>query len=185
MPENKKNKKGLIILVLLLAVIITGTFAVTYSRYVSSVDGTASVKVAKWAIEVEGQDIVEITQDLSLETCEMITGDVFAPGASCRIPVNIVNKSQVPAEVSVELDSLKNGSVDVSTTHDGVITVALDVASPLELGAEGSMDDSADVYVIVTWAAGDEAGSEADTTLGSEAPNLTLGVKITAKQKLD
>ena len=55
----KRDKKGLLVLLLLLIAVISGTFAVTFSRYYSSTTGKAEASVAKWSVEITDKDMIQ------------------------------------------------------------------------------------------------------------------------------
>ena len=54
------KKKNVILLgILLLVAVTSGIVAVTYSRYMTTANGSSTANIAKWIIRVNGDDIVQ------------------------------------------------------------------------------------------------------------------------------
>ncbi len=196
--EQKKDKKGLIVLVLLLVAVVSTTFAVTFSRYMTKGDATSSAIVAHWQIDVgEAGSLQTLTeQGLDLTGCTWTSSSnaetgTIAPGSVGTCVVRIENNSDVDAEISVGLGQI----VDHETQQAAGITT---MSATLENGASSfdlphtAGSNYRDVTITVTWDASaaadvDDDETVADTQWGSKeqgTAQLDIPITITAAQKI-
>ena len=198
--EQKRDKKGLIILVLLLVAIVSTTFAVTFSRYISTTDATTEATVAKWQVKLgkQGGTLTDITSgSIQLDDCtwdntvSTAAEGTMAPGSVCNYDLEIENDSQVDALVSVAVsevsdelgNSISNSGIDVSVV-DSVNHNA--IAMPVEI----SKSQTEVVTLRITWQPNNvdqpnDSQNRADTNMGIDPNTITISLDILAKQKIN
>jgi uncharacterized repeat protein (TIGR01451 family) len=198
--EQKMDKKGLIILVLLLVAIVSTTFAVTFSRYISTGDASTEATVAKWQVKLGKKNgtLADITDgSIQLDDCNWdntvstAAEGTMAPGSVCNYDIEVENNSQVDALVDVSVsevldgegNSLSNSSINVavvdSVNHN-------DIQMPLEV----SKEQKETVTLRITWdpnnsEAPNDAKNQADTDMGVDPSTITINLSILAKQKIN
>lgn len=128
--EKNKSKKSLIGLFLLLAIVAGGIGIRTYAKYVTSLDKTASVTVAKWRFE---SDNTSKTLSFALGNTydpTTLVNNRIAPGTSGNFTIQVSNensevgvdyeisflKSDLPAGITLTTDTT---GVTVSSTGSG------------------------------------------------------------------
>ena len=201
---QKKDKKGLIILVLLLVAIVSTTFAVTFSRYITSTGATAEGTVAKWSIEIgnSGGTLNDITtQALNLSDCDWdnthstAEDGTIAPGSVCTFNLDIHNNSEVDAEIVVNVGEVtKDGNTIASGEYVPIRTefTGEHVTNTAEGSTLSLIEDATEtVQLKITWDdnANDADKSRDDTIVGKESAVSPLvygvDVSIVARQKLN
>ncbi len=197
----KRDKKGLLVLLLLLIAVISGTFAVTFSRYYSSTTGKAEASVAKWSVEITDKDMIqqkmEETATINLEECvwdnnaSTAEENKFAPGSECTLTVVVTNKSEVAVDLSAEIgDIVDKGTQQVVT--NSAITAEIDqtysVMNLESVHTDNTGANRGGLLIRITWDPGNDdtvAGNATDTAMGIDAADLQLDVTITAKQHIN
>ena len=187
----------LLVLTLMTSCFVGGTFA----KYVSTVTGSDTARVAKWAFTADsgsGDTDIDLTTaktfEFDLFECVDANVDVdgagdehvIAPGTSGDISVELTNASEVNAEYTIDYTVDEAGvyiqwSTDGSTWVDEFPLTDVTTPTPINMGA------STTITVYWKWAFngdGIAAGqSDAnDTTLGiagSAAPSVTATVTVT------
>lgn len=95
---------GLLIVLTLISCCFLGT---TFARYTSSGDGTASVTVAKWDIDITGGaasgDTALELGTLSPSAADWVGGQTRKHEMPAKVGATIVNRSAVDADITVEL----------------------------------------------------------------------------------
>lgn len=90
----KMNKKLIVLVALVLAVVITGySVSGTYAKYTSTFTGTESVNIAKWGFDGE-----KATLDVDLfksSTYENVSSGTIAPGTKGSYAITLANVNQV------------------------------------------------------------------------------------------
>ena len=189
--EQKKDRKGLIVLVLLLVAVVSTTFAVTFSRYMTSAGASTSADVAKWSIKVgeAGGELRDITTTaLSLEDCDWdnskstAANGKIAPGSVCTYQLTVQNDSEVDAVISVEAGDITDP--DGELIQNSGITATVSGGGSVEV-AKG---DNTTVTLTIEWQAGEDSinatSTEEDTNLGVDPTTLNVEVNVLAKQKI-
>ncbi len=119
-----KNKTlRLALLVLLLAVVTMSVISGTLAKYVESVTGTDSARVAKFAYTLEGMDGTGDTRTLNLFDTTNDTGilanltddnkKLVAPGSEGSIDVILTNKSEVKISAGFTLTETNTSSIPI------------------------------------------------------------------------
>lgn len=176
----------------------------TWAKYTSKVQGSDTVKVAKWSFTYGGEDIKNVTEaDIKLfdatkiydldgsgnvsttvdaDVKEGTANAIIAPGVGGLYQVEVVNNSEVNAkyEVSYELVA-GSATVPLEFSTDNVnwgdLNSVATAATALNQG------NSATIKVYWRWAFTKDAGRDVtDTQLGIEAGNVTIKVTITFTQ---
>lgn len=205
MKNNKLMRAAsvLLIMALLSTCVIFGTFA----KYTSSAQGDSAIKVASWSIIANGDQIaVDGTEpelkfnlfetvmdsDGSAEN-DVVTGKI-APGTSGAFTLEVVNKSEVTADISFIMTPDENSGnlpiqFNATGAESGWTTSLEKLASDMNtrLAMNGG---SKDITVQWRWLFEDNR-DEADTILGITASKLqaqqkeltyTLVTTLTATQ---
>ncbi len=184
----KKNIAMRVASLVLMCTIVTSCFvSSTFAKYTSSVSGTDSVTVAKWAIEVNDTDAVAkdtVTFDLfstimdsDAQTAETdVASGKIAPGTSGAFDLKIENLSEVTATYDVKF-TFSGASIPVQYSLDGSTwgDSLADVADDIEAGG------STTVKVYWQWPFERNADAE-DTSIGVAASTVTVTATITATQ---
>ena len=205
----KKNVMMRIASLLLVAVIVTScAVSGTFAKYVSTVNGTATASVAKWAFTGNDIDIATdktFTFDLFAtikDTSDAAEEDVLkdddkvvkiAPGTSGSFAINLTNASEVNAKYTVDYTVTNNAGLPIEYSANGEnwSSTLADITEAVAV----DIDDTTSINVYWRWAYetadGDgsvTAGDEADTTDGiAEATNdnsvqLTVVATVTLTQ---
>ena len=204
--ENKLTKVA--IFALLIAIVAIVLVSGTYARYTTSLTGTDSVQIAKWAWNISGADIDANTTSYTLDLfstikdtatygttneANVIDGKI-APGTTGEFNIQITNKSEVNAEYSVTFgeENPLGAAIEYSTdggANWGTVAV-LDVDTT-------AIAQNETVTVPVQWrwaftaegnAAAQSDRDEADTLVGfgADTTDTTLPfVTVTATLQLD
>ena len=122
----KKNTKKVAVM-LLVGVVAVGSYFVsgTYAKYTSTVTGTDTAKVAKWAWEINDVALAANTTTYTLDLFstvkdsngtatedDMVTSShMIAPGTSGSFQIKVENLSDVDANVSVDFSEDKGTAV--------------------------------------------------------------------------
>ncbi|MBQ4559616.1 MAG: hypothetical protein IJA54_04740 [Tyzzerella sp.] len=203
----KKNKtmrlaSGLLVAVLLTTCAISGTFA----KYVSDATNSDTARVAKWSIEVEGEEIgvagdpvvafdlfetVKDTAGADEADVKVGTGDehIIAPGTSGSFAIDIANKSEVNAKYTIALEETNTGniplqySVDGTTWKDSIAELVMtDLTNQdIAMGTGTATETVHWRWVFEGTTPGAHAGQtdETDTALGNATTAATVTIKAT------
>ena len=190
--EQKRDRKGLIILVLLLVAIVSTTFAVTFSRYMTSAEATTEATVAKWEVKIgkENGTLTDITTgSIALDNCtwdntvSTAAAGTMAPGSICNYNIEVENNSEVDALVDFAVTGVQDS--DGNSVSNTNITAEVVGTSPVEV-AKG---DSEVVTLRIQWAAGptqpNNDQTRVDTDMGLDPDDLTIYLDISAQQKIN
>lgn len=188
----KKNIAMRVASLILMCTIVTSCFvSSTFAKYTSSVSGSDSVTVAKWAIKVNGTDATQTqtaTFDLfstikdndgTSEETDVASGKI-APGTSGSFNLAIKNESEVTAKYNVGFE-VEGATIPIEYSIDGGTTwkASLDDLAETQI-AQGA---TANVTVKWRWAFYvDSAHDTTDTAAGVAASTITVTATITATQ---
>ena len=199
--EQKRDKKGLLILVLLLVAIVSTTFAVTFSRYLSTAEASTEATVAKWQVKIgkQGGELSDITSgSLQLNDCvwdnDVSTAEqgTMAPGSICKYNIEIENDSQVDALVDVSISDVVDGDGN-SLSNDNIKVAVVDPTTldekvmPIEV-AKGAANKET-VTLKIEWLPNnvdqpDNVQNTKDTDMGLDPSTITINLDVLAKQKI-
>lgn len=182
----------LLILALISAVMISGT----YAKYTSEYAGQDTALVAKWNIVASGSAIgmdweahnLDLFQHTSSHVASPVGDDyIIAPGVSGDFTLAFVNNSEVDAKIGFTI--AENGSADVPiefSLQDDFAPLLSDVgALKAELDGDSelrdlAMGESVEKKVYWRWPEADD--NARDTTLGENSfdSRISYGLTITA-----
>ena len=202
--ENKLTKVA--IFALLIAIVAIVLVSGTYAKYTTTLTGTDSVQIAKWAWNISGADIDADTTDFTLDLFSTINDTTatygttneahvidgkIAPGTQGAFNIQITNKSEVDAEYRVTFaeENPLGAHIEYSTDDGntwGSVAV-LDVEDPTAIG----QNETVTVPIRWRWAftADGNAAAQADrniadTLVGFGDP-ADQYVTVTASLQLD
>ncbi len=178
----KGNKKVLVAIALLLLISISFT---TFAIYRSSVDGTGSIRTAKWSVKVDGNDIESTTLNLDFDIDDITwtthTGknNTIAPGDSGTVTVQV---DATGSEVDVLLTAAIGSGLSLPDGMTATVTSGTDGVQIIEYN---STSMTATVEITITWT-GTIADDESKDTTDKAANNTELSIPLTleARQKL-
>ena len=176
----KKNKKLLVIAVLLLLISVGyGTYAI----YRQSATGNGSIKAAKWSIKVDGTAIssANLAFDIDDITWTTHTGknNTIAPGDSGTITIPV---DATGSEVDVLLEAEIPTSATLPNGFTATVTSGTNGKQEIAYNASSM---TTNVVITVTWTGTLSDDSSKDTTdLAAQGTTLSIPVNLTARQKL-
>ena len=182
------NKKSLLIIVLLVLVgLTTGYVASTYAKYTSTVTGSGTATVAKWAFATDNAtQNITIALNPTVDATTLVNGKI-APGTTGSFNIALVNtNSEVGVDFSIALDSISNKPTNLKFYKDSSYTTELTPGTSTVTG-QLTAGDSTGVTVPIYWRWEYETNAIAtndpiDTQDGEAANTLTIGVTITGVQ---
>lgn len=189
----KKNVIFRIAAVVLMCTLVTACFASsTFARYTSEVTGlTSKATVAKWNIEVDGEDITvanptvtfdlfnasNIVDTVDGNTDSNVKSGLIAPGTKGEYTMTVENKSEVDAKFTIAntvtksitdlpvnptITSVKIGNDPITADDNGYYAIPMNAKAVVTYGWE--------------WAFGDKA---ADNAYGDHTKDVTVKVDAT------
>ena len=185
--ENTLTK--IAIFALIVAIIATILVSGTYARYTTRLTGTDSVKIAKWAWNISGDDITKTTTTYQLHLFQTINdsngsaetnvaANTIAPGTKGQFTIVITNNSEVDAtyDVTFSEDNPLNANIEYSTDGSSWGNV-----SSLDLTATAiGQGDVVNVPIQWRWLYNEGADQNAaDTEVGFDAQTPT-DITVTA-----
>ena len=184
-----KNKKTLLVLVLLLLVGITsGYVASTYAKYTSKLEnnnGTATV--AKWAFTTDNSvQTLTVNLDNTPDPSTLVAGKI-APGTSGSFNIALSNATtETGVDWTISLKNVTNKPTNLKFYKDSSHTTEITPGTGTITGQLAAQDSTA-LQVPIYWAWEYETNAIAtndpiDTTDGEAANSLTIGVDITGVQ---
>ena len=196
----KKNVMMRIASILLVCVLITTCgISGTFAKYTSSVDATATARVAKWGwgTNTLTLDMFEATYGNEVAAANG-TDKLIAPGTSGSAPLTwtpdanfkpevdyVISFSVKTQEISDEIEA----QLDWTLSIDGAAATEYDTFDALEAAlmaktyACEANASAPTVNIVIGWVWEFEDGSDvADTALGDAAPSLNIVITLTATQ---
>ena len=193
----KKNMMMRLASVLLIAVLMsTCAISGTFAKYVTSAEGSDSARVAKWDIQLSGNQMTKgHTMAFNLfNTVEDSTGgtetdiaandgSIIAPGTKGSFEFTLENNSEVTASYVIDYTVTNTANIPVVFSLDGTTWKNsiddLDVTTPVVM-AIGEAATTVKVYWMWAFEGGND---DYDTDLGLKGTDvLTVAVKVTATQ---
>ncbi len=184
-----KNKKSLLVLVLLLLVGVTsGYVASTFAKYTSKVEnnnGTATV--AKWAFTTDNAvQSFTVNLDNTPDASTLVAGKI-APGTSGSFNIALSNATtETGVDWTISLKSVSDKPTNLKFYKDAAHTTEITPGTGTVTG-QLAAKDSTGISVPIYWAWEYETDAIAtndpiDTSDGEAAKTLTIGVDITGVQ---
>ena len=177
----KKNRKGLLVIVLLLLVGLTGGYvASTYAKYTSEVTGTGSVTVAKWDFANENSSVdLELDLTTAVNATSLVDGKI-APGTEGDFILKLSNKnSEVGVEFTVDFTTATGIPQNLVFNYNGTEFVP----GNGKLVGKIAIGETIDIPISWEWPYyTSDANDVKDTEDGIAAGTMNLGIKITGVQ---
>ena len=194
----KKNKVLLLgIITVFVAIFSLTLVSGTWAKYTSTVSGTSTATVAKWAWKVDTEDVVgggttaSFNADLfkTIKEEDTTTGEtdvkpgLIAPGTGGQLSFTVENASEVSGKVVLKFEESENPlNIPLQYSVDGNVwksaaefSALTDNTAELKLGGTAPLTKEFKIYW--RWAfTGDDAK---DTGLGNAAVAPTITVKVT------
>lgn len=197
----KKNKVLLLgIITVFVAIFSLTLVSGTWAKYTSTVSGTDTAKVAKWAWKVNDADLTLGTTTGSFEfklfdtVLDTAIGNtdtdvkpgtgtpIIAPGTKGSFELKVTNASEVNGTLKVEL-AQSGATVPLKFSTNGTDYVSLaELNTSLESTAVG-FDATETITIYWMWAFEGAEGTDAtDTTLGIAGETVTVNATLTFTQ---
>ena len=175
----KKNKKLLVIAVLLLLV----TIGFSYAIYRSSTRANGTVNTAAWSVKINGTDMDSANYTFGYSDIHWDANpgkaNTIAPGATGYIDIPVdASGSQVDVILTAEL-----GSVTLPSGMTVSLASGSDSQTIAYSATEGQME--AKVRINITWTGTTGDSTDKDTTdKAANGSEISIPVTLTARQKV-
>ncbi len=184
---KKFNKKGLVVVALLLLVgISTSKVAGTYAKYTGSVEKEGTMTVAKWAFDDDNKASTMSVNLTKTADATTLVDDKIAPGTEGSFSININNaNSETGVNFEVSVGEITNAPKNLVFYADAAMTQVLDADHKLTGTIVANDSTGVDAKIYWKWAyeqADVASGDTDDTTAGKAATSLTIPVVITGVQ---
>ena len=188
---NQKIKKG-IITTTVLGTIVTGVIlgGVTYSKYITKIDGTGNATIARWSFKANNE--TETMANIKLSNTydeEKILKNTIAPGTSGSFDINLdATGADVAIDYKVEFDNLVNKPKNIKFTYEGKTVSSL---KELEDVLQGriNLDDARTKILTINWEwpyttgiTENEIATNDRIDTGDAAKTFTFDIKVTGTQ---
>ena len=189
----KKNKKVLIIALVLLAITLSFIGGRTFSKYIAEVNGSGTADIANWVFKVNGQeDSVQNVNLLSTYNNETLVNNKVAPGTSGSFNIVI---DATGSEVGVDYDvTFLNESEKpqnlVFMYDDTKYSTIQDLEQDLS-GTINANDENKTRTITIDWEWQYETGDneneiaqndEIDTQNAKQIENYNFDIRVTGTQ---
>ena len=178
--DNRTERIAIIFLAFTIVALIL--VAGTYARYTSTATGSVTATVAKWSMKVNDQQIAEKTAqtftfdlfDTILDTNKATENEVIdgkiAPGTYGAFNINVLNDSDVDANVAITLEKEEVGAGSGVTVEDGNSGTVAVPSIPLEYQLSTVNTSTGAETVVTAW-------STTLPTISDEVLAMTNGEK--------
>ena len=175
------NKKALLLLILLLIAILTGSYAITYSKYNSLVKLNSKTNVAKWSVLVndiditnnQNLDLTDFVWDNSLSTAK---DNTIAPGSRGYEKLLISNNS----DVDVTINITSNDLVDIN--NNPIENKSIKV-TPSDNDFIIKKGESKTIQINIEWINIEDGSNDInDTYIGKNFNTIMIPLEINASQ---
>ena len=192
MKEKLRNNK--ILNIGIVAILIFSVITImAYAKYLTTINGTGSLDVAKWSFKVNDKNDSLGTIDMGRNTytASTLTANKIAPGTSGSFDLKIdASNTEIGVDYTIKLDNIQNKPTNLYFTVDGT---KLTTVSQLQQGWQGTIDANAQSKVktvTVNWAWDYTTGTGAtltandniDTAEGKTANSLSFDIAVTGTQ---
>ena len=180
----KKEKKVFLACIALLLMTILTVYVVsgTYAKYASEINATGTARAAKWAWNINDQNLAAGTTQIQLNLFDTVLNtnesaeqnvkkgsgeNIIAPGTMGKFTIKVQNKSEVKASYKYTLNQTNPGRIPIEYSTDKVSWTSdistLNASAPKEL-AVGS--EATDATIYWRWSIGDTTKDGEDTKIG-------------------
>lgn len=202
MKKEKREKKVFLasIALVILTVLTLYVVSTTYAKYVSSMNGTSTARVAKWAWKINNSDLTSGSATFNLNLFDTVldtdisstetnvkkgtSEHIIAPGTSGEFKIKVENKSEVNATYKYTLSQNNPSNIPIEYSTDksawtsNIQTLNAAVAKNINMGAAAT-----DATIYWRWAIGDGSTDATDTAIGfNGTANITVTATLELKQ---
>ena len=189
----KKNKKVLIIALVLLAITLSFIGGRTFSKYIAEVNGSGTADIANWVFKVNGQeDSVQNVNLLSTYNNETLVNNKVAPGTSGSFNIVIdATGSEVGVDYNVTfLNESEKPQNLVFMYDDTKYSTIQDLQQDLS-GTINANDENKTRTITIDWEWQYETGNneneiakndEIDTQNAKQIENYNFDIRVTGTQ---
>ena len=200
---SRKSTVKKMVLVAIILITVVALISGTYSRYTNTVNGTATLDVAKWSVKIDGTQMNDITKTLPVTLTyapnDYVSANKIAPGRSATFTLVIdPTDSEVAIDYTVAIGAVtgltNTGSafaltsatytVDGRTAQNATINAGAGTINLTESLADVEAGKKVTVVGTITWDNAADANSTADTANGLADPSPTVAVTVTAQQHI-
>lgn len=189
----KKNKKVLIIALVLLAITLSFIGGRTFSKYIAEVNGSGTADIANWVFKVNGQeDSVQNVNLLSTYNNETLVNNKVAPGTSGSFNIVIdATGSEVGVDYNVTfLNESEKPQNLVFMYDDTKYSTIQDLEQDLS-GTINANEENKTRTITIDWEWQYETGNneneiaqndEIDTQNAKQIENYNFDIRVTGTQ---
>ena len=189
----KKNKKVLIIALVLLAITLSFIGGRTFSKYIAEVNGSGTADIANWVFKVNGQeDSVQNVNLLSTYNDEALVNNKVAPGTSGSFNIVIdATGSEVGVDYNVTfLNESEKPQNLVFVYDDTKYSTIQDLEQDLS-GTINANEENKTRTITIDWEWQYETGNneneiaqndEIDTQNAKQIENYNFDIRVTGTQ---
>ena len=173
----KKNKKLLVIAVLLLLV----TIGFSYAIYRSSTRANGTVNTAAWSVKINGTDMDSANYTFGYSDIHWDAN----PGKANTIAPGATGYIDIPVDASgSQVDVILTAALESTTLPDGMNATISQASQTIAYSAtEGQM--KANVRINITWTGTVKDATSKDTTdKAANGSEISIPVTLTARQKV-
>ena len=150
---NRQSKTKRSIMLIIVMVSLVALIAGTYARYTSTGTANATAQIAKWHVELNGEDISytekDVDVDFIFDSNQYVADNKFAPGRTAHFDIQLdPSGSEVAIDYTINVDSTA-------------------IASALETNSTSKFRVSGATYKV---------GTEGTTQVASVAENSSITV---------
>lgn len=186
----KRNKFFMLGIVTVLVAVLSLTFVSnTFAKYTSTVTGSDTAKVAKWAFTIEaekfGKEGKAFTEKFAFNLFDSIVdtvdgnpdahvaANVIAPGTKGTFDLNITNNSEVNATYEIDFTVTNGSNIPLEFTVDGA-----DNGNTLTNIEAVELAKGASTTITIAWEWPFEGDDGLDTSLGINEATITVEAEM-------
>lgn len=185
MKKNRILHLGLLVLVL--ALVTTSLVSGTLAKYVTSLDATGVVTVARWAVKLNGSETTKTTMFSVSHTDENAENSKVAPGTSGTFNLSYQTLgTEVVHSIYITLSNADNMSTELPYLKfyaDEAHTKEITLGTPVEVNAAAPIGGVAETTMPIYWVwPFDNSNDAADTDDGVAAKSYNMVATLTVTQ---
>ena len=189
----KKNKKILFVILILLAIVLSFIGGKTFSKYMSTIQGSGTAEIANWVFKVNGtEDLVKNVDLLSTYNNETLIDNKVAPGTSGSFDIIIdATGSEVGVDYKVKfLNETEKPQNLIFIYNDNEYATIQELQEDLS-GTINADEDNKTRRITINWKWQYETGENEneinqndiiDTQNAKNLENYTFDINVTGTQ---
>lgn len=182
--QKEINKKAILLLILLLIAILTGSYAITYSKYNNLVKINSKTNVAKWSVLVND---IDITNNQNLDLNDFVwdnsqstaKDNTIAPGSRGNEKLSISNNS----DVDVTINITSNGLIDINNNPIDNKSIKVTPSENTFIIKKG---ESKTIQINIEWINIEDGSNDInDTFIAKNFNEIMIPLEINASQVIE